>query len=138
MKVILILVNLHQISFALPENALMKAKQTSVMASQNQSSSTPDHFSIELPVIKPGTEKVVNDDFINSEADDLTQEIDDDVIEGKLTRDAYIENMSYDQYIEIFKKLYVSPTEIKKSVMIDNYLKNYPKFNTVKKIHNSK
>ena len=73
------------------------------------------------------------DSFTNNEINYLLQN-DDDIVEGELTRLAYIDYMNYDEYITVFKRRYISEDEIQKAVKIDQYLKNYDRYNTINKI----
>ena len=53
---------------------------------------------------------------------------DDDVVDGRLTFDAYIDRMDYYEYIQLFKLNYISEEEKIKADRIKNYLNNYHDF----------
>jgi hypothetical protein len=69
----------------------------------------------------------VDEKFTADEFSLLTQD-DDDVVLGKLSEEAYLENLDYNDYIELFTMNYVSPEEMQKSEAIKKYLDNYGRF----------
>ena len=76
---------------------------------------------------KGGRKTYVDEEFTASEFSLLAEE-DDDVVLGKLTEAAYVENLDAGDYLELVEMHYISPEEMKKSEAIKKYLDNYGKF----------
>jgi hypothetical protein len=70
-------------------------------------------------------------EFFSAELNELVAS-DDDVVNGKLTQKSYLENLNYEGYIKSFWEQFISTQEVKKALKIENYLKNYERFNATK------
>ena len=53
---------------------------------------------------------------------------DDEVIDGKLTYQAWLDTISYDQYIQEFERCFISNKQKKQADEIQEYLDNYEQF----------